>query len=115
MTIRPTHTEDRVERAKRPELKGGLAHKLSSDPFLDWVVILCIAALASLSLVGLGVSVYLGTVESLGDAGLPAGNNAAMPLDEAKLDKILSIFEGRARERASMQSSYKPPSDPSLR
>ncbi len=98
---------------KRPVPKGSLAHQLSSDPFLDWVMILVLALILAAALVAGGVSVYLGT-------GATLGANESVPVkppvvfDEAALVRALTSFEDMTKRRERIRANYDAPSDPSL-
>lgn len=97
----------------RPQLKGSFAHRLVSDPFLDWVLIFSFALVAMMALVGVGIYVYLLTGAKL-DAEVAPAKPAAMPLDEAKLGSVLREFDSRAEHTTAILRTYSAPRDPSL-
>lgn len=98
----------------RPVPRGSLPHRLSSDPFLDWVIILIAALIAALALVGVGTSVYLGDRSSFMNPKAAQTNKAIMPIDEALLDETLGRFDANSEERAAIIRNYSAPRDPSL-
>ncbi len=98
----------------RPVPRGSMAHRLSSDPFLDWVIILIVALIVALALVGVGTSVYLGDRSSFMNPEAVQTNKAAMPIDEILLDKVLGGFDSNSEERAAILRNYSAPRDPSL-
>lgn len=98
----------------RPIPRGKLGHQLATDPFLDWALILAIAACAALILVGVGVSVYLGTRSLLESPDPEMRRAPAMPLDEAALAKALGAIGDRKADRSRALSGAGIPRDPSL-
>ena len=96
-----------------PVLHGRLLHKLSSDPFVDWVIMLSFTIVLALALVGVGIYVYLGTGANL-EAVRPSPKAAALPLDTAKLSSVLGNFDTKASRKDAILRAYTAPRDPSL-
>ena len=97
----------------RPTLKRGVSHSISSDPFLDWVIILAVALIVAVALVVSGISMYVETKDALDSRAAAQPKNLALPIDQATLDKVLKAFEDNATERATIMKSYVAPRDPS--
>ena len=95
-------------------LNKNLGHDISVDPFLDWVIILAGALAVALILVGVGVSVYLGTQASLAAPASVSAARPALPLDQAALYKVIGDFSARSESRAEALGQWSPPGDPSL-
>ncbi|MCX6716202.1 MAG: hypothetical protein NT077_04300 [Candidatus Taylorbacteria bacterium] len=102
------------EHMTRPVPKGRLAHQLSNDPFLDWVIILIIFLILIVTLVGVGISVYLGMRRELMSTETVQTRKSALPISETALDKVLDEFSRNSGERAVILRSYNAPRDPSL-
>lgn len=89
-------------------------HEISTDPFLDWLMILGVSIAVALVLVGAGVSVYLDSRARI-QAPLPApGHKQALPLDREALEKVRGIYADRAGERSAILRRWDFPADPSL-
>ena len=89
-------------------------HQVQRSPFVDWVIILALSALVAIILVGVGVSVYLGTGDTLSAPTSSAPKGTALPLSETALQNVLTDFDNRSAERASIVRGYNAPRDPSL-
>jgi hypothetical protein len=100
--------------SSRPALSGGIGHQIATDPFLDWILILATALIATLILVGTDISVYLDS-RALLEAPITASPRAqTLPLDEAALTKTLQSFKDRADSRSKVLYGFVAPRDPSL-
>lgn len=97
----------------RPIPKGSLPHQLSSDPFLDWVLILSLGIVVVLILVGVGISVYLGDKEALTTIERLPGK-AALSFDRASMDEVIEDFDRLSERKKAILDDYTAPHDPLL-
>lgn len=104
----------KTDTTSRPALRGGLLHEIATDPFLDWIMILCISLAVALVLVGTGVSVYLDSRARIETQAPLTGHRPALPLDKALLGKTLDLYDGRAVLRGAILRRWDFPADPSL-
>ena len=113
MKIKPFKTN---KTASTPPLipSERFVHQMQRSPFLDWIIILSTAVTLAIILVGVGVSVYLGTGDSISAPAASAPQNSALPLSVNALQRVLSDFDTRAAQHASLTKSYDAPKDPSL-
>ncbi len=102
------------QKAMLPIPKERILHQIQRSPFIDWLIILAVGTVIAVILVGVGVSVYLDTGTRLSAPPSNAPRSAALPLNNAVLQKVLTKFDGREAERADIIRSYSAPSDPSL-
>ncbi|MGC9605402.1 MAG: hypothetical protein ABSF56_01420 [Minisyncoccia bacterium] len=94
--------------------RESLAHKISRDPFLDWLFILTATLLIALSLVVEGLYVYLDTEARLSSTRPLSTRTARTAIDTNALQQVLDRFDDRAAERAALVKGYSAPKDPSL-
>jgi hypothetical protein len=94
--------------------RESLAHKISRDPYLDWLLILTTTLLVALGLVIAGLYVYLDTEARLSSALPPSARTIKMAIDIDALQQVLNRFDDRAAERAALIKGYSAPEDPSL-
>jgi hypothetical protein len=94
--------------------RESLAHKISRDPYLDWLLILTSALLVALGLVVAGLYMYLDIEARLSSALPPSARTAKMAIDINALQQVLNKFDDRAAERAALIKGYNAPKDPSL-
>jgi len=93
--------------------KRRLSYQLSTDPFLDWVIVLIVGMIFTLALVGVGISVYLGTEKGLStETAIPS--DVTLPFDGVLLDRTLRELDQISVERKSITEHYKVSRDPSL-
>lgn len=117
MHIPFTHKTDAMPKdvGARPVPKVSLTHALSSDPFLDWVIIIVFAIVVCFTLVSIAVYVYLGTGQTLEvSKNITQTKALSLPLDEKTLTSVLVEYNKRAEEKSALQKGYSAPQDPSL-
>ena len=83
------------------------------DAFVDWALILSVALGIAVCLIVVGVYVYI----DMQDRFANANTTVLKPhekFDVVKLNKILSQFDERAKERVLLRTGYSDVRDPSL-
>jgi len=89
-------------------------HRLYSDPFLDWVLVLIVAVVIAVLLVAVDVSVYLGTSAHLNAPAPSATVRTSQAIDTVLLQKTVDAFNNRAADHSALEKGYSASADPSL-
>lgn len=97
--------------SKRPQ--DSLMHRISNDPYLDWIIFIVTSTILAGILIGVGIMVYLDTQDRL-SASVKSDNKKEVLFETKALDQTLNDFHLRALERATLLKGYSGVADPSL-
>jgi hypothetical protein len=87
--------------------------RLSTDPYLDWMLILLGTVIITLGGIGLGYMTYIRVQERL--SATPSATAKRVVFDQAVLVDTLKRFDARAGERSAIIRGDIPvPADPSI-
>jgi hypothetical protein len=88
--------------------------RLGDDPFIDWAFILSVSAVLALSLITIGVWIYVaGPKDFSAVPGSPAASVGA-GFDADGPSRVIGAFDARASERVVLDKGFSGPPDPSL-
>lgn len=87
-------------------------HRIGRNAYVDWALSVAIFCILSILAVVGAILVYRDTRDLKTD--VAANAKAAQNFDEQALNRVLSAYEDRAKERANLSNGYNGPIDPSL-
>ncbi len=94
--------------------QDSLMHRVSNDPFLDWLILIIIASILSVLAIGSGFLVYNDTQTRLDTPAAADPSTRQVLFDADALSRTLRDFNIRAEEQRSLMKGYTGVADPSL-
>ena len=101
-------------RKKSRKTHDSIWHRLTNDPYLDWLTLVVISAILSGIGIGAGFIMYTHTRDRLSAPQTSDQGAHAATFNVETLSKVLKEFDQRAVERGNIIKGYVGVSDPSL-
>ena len=90
-------------------------HKMGTDPFHDWVLILTFSLILIVASIATGIYMYIGVERSLDNATKAQQQSILSPIADPKLfTSVIRGFDDRLKKHAGALREYSGPRDPSL-
>lgn len=94
---------------------SSLADRLSTDPYLDWMIIVALSALLIALFMVFGMLTYMSISDRLASQKGTAPTEISAVFDEDVLQRIIERLDDRATSRSSvLRGTVSIPSDPSI-